>query len=474
MHEVQSSPIRPASYEAPKTLDRALALLDQHGSAARVIAGGTDLMIELDRRLGGDVAVLIDITRIPGLGAITSDESAVSLGPLVTHNQCATSELVISEGLALAQASLEVGSPALRNRATVVGNVVTASPANDTISALRVLEADLILTSATGTRRVALADFHTGVRKTVLEPNELVTAISFPISSGDVRSLFVKLGLRRAQAISVVHLAVLCTLDDQGIVSEARIALGSVAPTIVRATDAERLLIGGSLNASAIEAAARSVTASVHPIDDVRATASYRTELLQVMVGRALRTIAADEHRDMHPLHAPTLGGPSVPADGKGFSANRGDILRTEINGSIIEGSWTPTSLLDWIREQAQLTGTKEGCAEGECGACTIHVDGVATLSCLVPAGRAEGTSITTIEGLADGHQLHPLQQAFIESAAVQCGYCIPGFLMAGACLQADNDEPSAADLKAGLSGNLCRCTGYYNIENAFQTGPTT
>ena len=369
------------------------------------MAGGTDLMIEMD--------------------------------PLVTHNQCANSPIVLEHGLALAQACLEVGAPALRNRATVAGNVVTASPANDTISALRALEADITLTSAAGTRTVDLADFFVGVRETVLEPHELVTDISFPVRGLDSRSMFLKLGLRGAQAISVVHLAIRCDFDDRGVVSDIAIALGSVAPVIVRATDAEGLLIGGFLDESSIEAAGTLAQASVAPIDDLRAPASYRSGVVAPMVRRCLQAIAAREQRAAWPASVPTLGGPRVAADGVAAEFAPGDMISTTINGMAVHAPWTAVSLLDWIREATELTGTKEGCAEGECGTCTIHLDDTAVLSCLVPAGRAHKSRITTIEGLADDGVLHSLQQSFIDCAAVQCGYCIPGFLMAGAALQA-------------------------------------
>lgn len=156
--------------------------------------------------------------------------------------------------------------------------------------------------------------------------------------------------------------------------------------------------------------------------------------------------------------------------------------MTVELNGQDLQAAWTAGTLLDWLRDEAKLTGTKEGCAEGECGACTVQLNGTSVLSCLVPAGRADGAVVRTIEGLSadstqhdstqhDSTTLHPMQEAFIDKAAVQCGYCIPGFVMAGAALDADcraaGAAPTDAEMKLGLSGNLCRCTGYYKIEQA-------
>jgi len=124
-------------------------------------------------------------------------------------------------------------------------------------------------------------------------------------------------------------------------------------------------------------------------------------------------------------------------------------------------------TLLDVLRDDLGLTGTKECCLVGECGACTVLIDGVSVDSCLVLGVEADGTAVTTVEGLASGDRLHPLQTAFLETGAAQCGFCIPGQLMAAAALLADIPHPTRAEVEDGLAGNLCRCAGYEQIIEA-------
>ena len=230
------------TYLQPTSLAEALDLLDRHAGRARLVSGGSDLVVELSRKPRPDLTV-IDLTAIPGLAEIGEADGIIRLGALTTHNAVIASAACRERALPLAQACWEVGAPQLRTRATVVGNVVTASPANDTISALTALDATLTLASVEGERDVTLEEFYTGPRQTTLRPNELVREIRFPALRAGQRGIFLKLGLRRAQAISVVHLAIVLGFDGERVVT-ARIALGSVAPTIVRAESAEGVWIG--------------------------------------------------------------------------------------------------------------------------------------------------------------------------------------------------------------------------------------
>jgi aerobic carbon-monoxide dehydrogenase small subunit len=140
------------------------------------------------------------------------------------------------------------------------------------------------------------------------------------------------------------------------------------------------------------------------------------------------------------------------------------------VNGSRHEADVEPRQLLAYfLRNELGLTGTNVGCDTSSCGACTVLIDGESIKSCTVFAVQADGCDVTTIEGIAGRDELHPMQQAFRESHALQCGYCTPGFVMAAISLLEENPNPSEEEIRVGLEGNLCRCTGYHNIVRAVQ-----
>jgi carbon-monoxide dehydrogenase small subunit len=142
--------------------------------------------------------------------------------------------------------------------------------------------------------------------------------------------------------------------------------------------------------------------------------------------------------------------------------------VTTTVNGDPAEFLTDPgTTLLDALRDELGLTGSKEGCGSGDCGACSVMLDGRLVCSCLVLAVEAEGRRVETIEGMAQGSQLHPLQQKFIEHAALQCGFCTPGLLVASKALLDQNPDPTESEVRYWLAGNLCRCTGYDKIIRA-------
>ena len=144
--------------------------------------------------------------------------------------------------------------------------------------------------------------------------------------------------------------------------------------------------------------------------------------------------------------------------------------ISTTINGEPTEFLCEPQlTLLDVLRDELHLTGSKEGCSSGDCGACSVTVDGRLVCSCLVLGAEAEGRKIGTVEGIANGDKLHPLQRKFLEHAALQCGICTPGFLVAAKALLDHNPNPTETEIRFGLAGNLCRCTGYDKIVRAVQ-----
>lgn len=460
-------------YYIPASLDEALDLLTTAPEESRIVAGATDLILELKRGLHQDITSLIDISRIDGLDSIFRDtEGNIHIGPLVTHNQIASAPEIRKNALCLAEASFQVGSPQIRNRGTVAGNIITASPANDTIPALIALGAEVVLVTKTAQRVVKIEYMFKGVRKTVLDKNEILKEIIIPATSEQYQTAFYKFALRNAQAISLVNAAVALKMENDRVV-DAVIALGAVAPTVIRLPGLESAIIGKSW--SELEELDFSIAASeIRPITDFRSSDRFRSEMSGVILKRCILALSDPTNRQFqlpdHPITLAVTPAKTVFPIENGQTIDENNPIRTIINGQkVVLKNAHQKTLLDLIREDVGLIGSKEGCSEGECGACTIHMDGKAVMSCLVPAPRAHLAYITTIEGISPAEDLHPVQEAFVAEGAVQCGYCTPGFIMSAVKLLEERKNPDVSAIKESITGNLCRCTGYYKIIRAIE-----
>ncbi|HQV64264.1 MAG TPA: FAD binding domain-containing protein, partial [Anaerolineales bacterium] len=217
-------------YTNATSIEQVIQILGDKKERARIVAGGTDLILELERGVRKGIDALVDVTRIPKLNQISIDEDdVIHLGPLVTHNDCAGSKLIRKRAYPLARAAWDVGAPQIRNRGTIAGNLITASPANDTITPLMALNASVTLLSIRGERTIPLSEFYKGVRKSVMKADEMLVDISFPALTETQRGTFIKLALRRAQAISLVNVAIVLDLRADTVKS-AVITLGAVTP----------------------------------------------------------------------------------------------------------------------------------------------------------------------------------------------------------------------------------------------------
>ena len=276
------------SVHSPATLDDAYAILaDREASGVTVLAGGTDLMV-LANAHQLDAGDFIDIWRLNELRGIEDQGDTLRIGALTTYTQLIQSGLIREHAPSLVEASRTIGAIQIQNRGTIGGNVVNASPAGDSLPVLAAFDAEIEIGSSRGVRRVDFNHFYTGYRRTVLEPGELVLAVRMPKLRAGEHSFFFKVGTRRAQAISKVVMGARLSVDA-GFVSSVSIAVGSVAPTVIRATRTEALLNSERLTEVLAARAQLSITEEVSPISDLRSTAHYRRTVTGNLLFKVLR-----------------------------------------------------------------------------------------------------------------------------------------------------------------------------------------
>ncbi|KPL18352.1 MAG: hypothetical protein AMJ92_08460 [candidate division Zixibacteria bacterium SM23_81] len=280
-------------YSVPRSVEEALHLIKEEGQAAKLLAGGTDLLVQMKEGLFRP-SLVVDIGSLHQLRGIRKEEGFIWIGPLTTHHDLAHSALIQRHGLALAQGASKVGSPQIRQRGTLGGNIANASPAADTLPPLVVLEAEVQVSSLTGSRWVPVESVMEGPSQTVLRPEELITAVRFPVQEKGFRSQYEKFGSRRALSIAVASVAA-GAYQEKGCVKKITIALGSVSPSIVRASQAEELLTGKALEQSLIARASTSAGQACCPLDDVRGSIWYRRQLVAALLARILQSWMNDE-----------------------------------------------------------------------------------------------------------------------------------------------------------------------------------
>lgn len=279
-------------FHSPASVSEAVDLLARYAGRAKVLAGGTDLVLDL-KAGKAEPQALVWVGRVPGLTAVERRDGRLRLGAAVTATMLLESAAVREAALPLALAAENFGAPAVRDMATLGGNVVTASPAGDLSIALLALDAVAELVSQEGMRRVPVAELFAGPRRSAVRPDELLAAFDIPAGGGRAGGDFVKLGPRQALAVSVVCAAASVTLADGGTCGEVRIALGAVAPTPIRAREAEALLRGRRPEGPVLDQAAERAAAATSPISDIRGTAWYRRRVTPALVRRALEQAAA-------------------------------------------------------------------------------------------------------------------------------------------------------------------------------------
>jgi len=274
----------------PKSLVEALGYLNQYGKEAKIIAGGTDLLVQLrneDHKISG-VKILVSIDSLPNLRYIKMDGDYISIGALVNHADIASSKLILDKVNFLSKAASMVGSPQIRNRGTIGGNLINASPAADTVPVLIALDAVLILQSLTGSRKLALRELFLKPYETCIRHDEILTEIKFRCLPEGSKTRFLKVGRRNALVIARLNLAVSLKTDEKGIVEDIRIAPGSIMPLPCRVDEAEKLLIGQTPNEEIINRASKKVVDIMVKKSGIRASTIYKKPVIEAVTRRVI------------------------------------------------------------------------------------------------------------------------------------------------------------------------------------------
>jgi CO/xanthine dehydrogenase FAD-binding subunit/aerobic-type carbon monoxide dehydrogenase small subunit (CoxS/CutS family) len=447
-------------FRSPDKLEEALNVLAGGGDDIKLLSGGMSLMPMMALGLVRP-RIVLSLNRIEGRGFVREDRDALRIGAGTRHYEILRDAMVARHCPPLAEAAAFIGDTQVRNRGTIGGSLAHADPAADYGPVLAVTGARIVARSKRGDREIPAGKFFTNLMETALERDEVLTEVIVP-KLGSARGAYAR--LHRVEGnFAIVNAAAI--LSDKA----ARVALGGVGTTPL-AIDVSAEL-GRGLNDEALEAVGRRVRAACTDVpSDLNATADYRRQMAALYAQRAISAAAGRTASQAGPAPAGTAAGSIARKIAPGTI---GGALRTAIALSVngkerrVEAD-NRMVLADLLRDVIGLTGTHIGCGTGSCGACTVMLNGRTVKSCSVLAADVDGCSVETIESLAaDLNHLHPLQEAFVRNHGQQCGYCTPGMVLSALQLLRDNPNPDEHAIRHGISGNLCRCTGYQFIVNA-------
>jgi xanthine dehydrogenase iron-sulfur cluster and FAD-binding subunit A len=420
------------------------------GSVSSWLAGGTDLLVGI--RLGArDPARVIDLKQIPELTAIEIDDASVRIGAAASAFDVLHNSDVPSLFPGLAEALNLIGSTQITGRCSAGGNLCNASPAADSIPALIANGAQCRILGPEGERALAVEDFVVGPNRNALAPGELLVELILPRPAAGTSDAYLRLTPRTEMDIAVAGAGVSITVDE--------------SRHLHRCEGGDRC--GGTYGVISRGCGSGTGGFSTKSSRDRRSGCGGarrgNTHLRQARHGRVPYSrgggVGIAGHCQCTGLD---YGGSFMNKP-----LNKMAVQAT-INGESTAFLCAPGQVLaEVLRDELELIGTKIGCNTGDCGACSVLVDDRLVCSCLVLAAEIEGKSVQTVEGVANGGELHPLQQKLLEHGGLQCGICTPGVVMAAKALLEHNPDPTEEQTRYWLAGNLCRCTGYDKIIRA-------
>lgn len=488
-------------YEA-ETVQDAIRLLQEHPEA-QIIAGGSDVLVQMreGKRAGAE---LVSIYGLDDLRGVTLEEDGtLRIGSLTSFSHITQDPLIQKYIPVLGEAVDMVGGPQIRNIGTIGGNTCNGVTSADSASTLFAWDAVIELTGPEGVRRIPIRDFYIKAGKVDLQPGEIQTGILIRKESYEgYAGHYIKYAMRNAMDIATLGCSVNVKLtEDKKRFEDIRIAYGVAGPVPMRAVHAEEAGRGLEVTDENIEKIGDTVLQDVTPRDSWRASKAFREHISKVLCKRALKEAVkraagaaesaetddtgghvdghadgcVDVHMDGCQIETaseavrPGMQVHSIMTDPT--SQRQYKLIRCRINGvereTMVDAR---ASLTDMLRNDYSLTSVKKGCEVGECGACNVIIDGECYNSCIYLAAWADGKDILTLEGLMGPNgELSDIQQAFIDEAAVQCGFCTPGVIMSAVEILESGKEYTRDELRKLLSGHLCRCTGYENVLNAVE-----